>query len=128
MVGKSGLEVREEGSPHVLLVGEGRRRGCRAGGDHRVLSPAGKEGQTDGHAGRNHVAIAIGPALVGDVEPPVGPFVGARDGNVCVGLGHAGMGGSEIGMSSYTCPEGGAIDGESGNVAGGLGRGLAGPA
>lgn len=98
MVGKAGFEIGEQRPAHVLLLSH-RRGGVRGtGGDHRVLPPFGKKGQADGDAGRDHVAVAVGPALVGDIETPVGTLVGPGDGDVCLGLGDTGTGGAEIGM------------------------------
>ncbi|ODU20408.1 MAG: hypothetical protein ABS87_10130 [Sphingomonas sp. SCN 67-18] len=99
MVGKCCLEVGGECATHILLPGERRSGDSRAGGDHRILAAAGKERQADRDARRDHVAIALRAPLIGDIECPVRPLLGAGKSDVRIGLTGAGRRYGNVGMS-----------------------------
>src|SRR3546814_10896797 len=82
-----------------------------------LLPLAGKQRQADRDAGRHHVAIAIGAALVGDIETPVRPFRGACRCDICLGLPCSRYRCVQIGMLADCLTQGGRMDREIGESA-----------
>src|SRR3546814_9329927 len=78
MVGEIGIERRRDVALRGLAVEARTRRFAGSRRDFRVLPLLREEGQVDGDAERDEVAIIGLATSIGRIDAPVGALVGAR--------------------------------------------------